>query len=993
MKKDNINLTGKDYWRSLDQLSDTPQFKKFLHSEFPESALEFKGSLNRRKFLTLMGASMAMAGLTACRKPVEKIVPYVKSPEEILPGIPQYYATTMPFGLNAYGLLVESHEGRPTKIEGNELHPSSLGKANSFMQAALLGLYDPDRSQKPKLKGNKKEWIDFLGFWKSKYSELKEKGGEGFAILTESFSSPALHKLKQQFTKEFPKAKWYVYEPVSYENLIKGLRLATGSTLLPNYYFDKAKVILSLDSDFMQREGENIINANGFIKGRKVKDKTSDMNRLYVVESNYSTTGGMADHRKSLPVSQIEFLLYALIEELKNLGLEVPGSHNISTPDEFKFDKNWLAALAKDLLNNKSQSIVIAGKEQPKSVHALVFVLNSALGNNNKTIGYLTPQFINPDSLNDIIELSKSLDAEQIETVVMLGGNPVYTAPADLKFAEKLSKAKQTIHLSEYYDETSQVCAWHLPKTHFLESWGDACSTDGTLSVIQPLIEPLFGAHSDVEILNLLNKGEFTSGYDLVRETWIGLTGGLNYEKKWQKVLHDGVFEKKSAQTRTPVLDPKSVNEYFVQNKSDYTEVNKINLEILFQQSPAVYDGRFTNNGWLQELPDMVTKLTWGNAVLMSNKTAEFFGLKNEDLVELDNFGSKVIAPVWIQPGHADFSVTVNLGYGRSAAGRIGNNVGFNANKIRSSYAMNYNWGLIINKAGGSLALASVQDHGSMEGRPLVRESSLQNYKENGTFHPEKTDHPPLVSLWEEHKYEKGYQWGMVIDLNSCVGCNACTVACQSENNVPVVGKEQVIEGREMHWIRIDRYFAGEINDPEMVYQPVACQHCEMAPCEQVCPVQATSHDEEGLNVMTYNRCIGTRYCSNNCPYKVRRFNFFNYTADLPEIVQIAQNPNVTIRSRGVMEKCTYCLQRINQGKIIAKREGRELADGEVKSACQQTCPTDAISFGNVNDPKSQVSQLKKNDRNYAMLEELNIKPRTSYLAKLRNPNPEIENS
>lgn len=991
MKKDKLNIAGKDYWRSLDQLSDTPQFQRFLHSEFPESVFEVKGNMNRRNFLTLMGASMAMAGLTACRKPVEKIVPYVKSPEEILPGIPQYYATTMPLGLHAYGMLVESHEGRPTKIEGNELHSRSLGKANTYMQAALLGLYDPDRSQKPSLNGSKKEWLDFEGFWTSKYADLKETKGEGFALLSQSFSSPTLHKLKKQFLKVFPKAKWYSYEPVSYENIFNGLQLATGSISIPNYHFDKAKVVLSLDSDFMQRDGENIINANGFIKGRKVADKKSEMNRLYMVESNFSTTGGMADHRISLPGSQIEFLLYALINEIKNLGLAVPGSYNIKIPSNFKYDKRWLKVLAKDLLANKSQSIVIAGKGQSKAVHALTFALNSALANTNKTITYLKQQYANFDSLNDLIELSKGLESGQIETVVMLGGNPVYNAPANLDFGNALSKANVSIHFSEYLDETSQRCQWHLPKTHFLESWGDACAVDGTLSIIQPLIAPLFDSHSDAEFLNLLNSGQLISGYDLVRDVWKGFLKGAGFEKKWRKILHDGVSNITDIKIAKAQLDPKSVNEYFVSNKSDFAEIDKNNLEINFQESPAVYDGRFSNNGWLQELPDMVTKLTWDNAVLMSKKTADSFGLQNQDVIEIDNFGSKIKAPVWIQPGHADFSATINLGYGRKTAGRIGNKVGFNAYILRSSYALNYNWGVQITKTGETFNLASVQDHGSMEGRPLVRESTLQNYKETGEFYPEMVEHPPLESLWDEYKYDEGYQWGMVIDLNSCVGCNACTVACQSENNVPVVGKDQVMEGREMHWIRIDRYFAGDINAPEMVYQPVACQHCEMAPCEQVCPVQATSHDEEGLNVMTYNRCIGTRYCSNNCPYKVRRFNFFNYTKDLPEIVQIAQNPNVTIRSRGVMEKCTYCLQRINHGKIGAKREGRELKDGEVKSACQQTCPTNAITFGNINDPNSQVSQAKQSDRNYAMLEELNIKPRTTYLAKLRNPNPEIE--
>lgn len=992
MKKDNLNLTGKEYWRSLEQLSDTPEFHEFLDREFPEGVSELSGKMNRRKFITLMGASMALAGLTACRKPVEKIVPYVKSPEEIIPGTPQYYATTMPFGLSAYGMLVESHEGRPTKIEGNEKHPSSLGRANVFMQAAVLGLYDPDRSKNPVNNGVRKEWQDFVNYWKKLYSDIDSQKGNGFAILTESFVSPTLYRLKQEFLKKFPNAQWYVYEPVSQRNIFKGLNIATGSTFLPVYKIEKANVILTLDSDFIKTESENIVNSRGFVNGRKVNQKNDPMNRLYAVESSYSVTGGMADHRKRLPSLHIEMFLITLIEELKSQGLEIKGTDKVKRHDGFKFDQKWIHVLAKDLLSNKEKSLIIAGREQPASVHALVFAVNDALGNNGNTVVYHSPTDANLDSPTDLNELVKNLNSGNIKTLAIMGGNPVYNSPVDLKINEALLKAENTIHLSEYFDETSKLTGWHLPRAHFLESWSDARAIDGTASIVQPLIEPLFGAYSDIEILNLLISGDVVKSYDIVRETWNQILGGNDFEKNWKKVLHDGVLEGSNTKEIKPRLSAGSIKKYLSSVPSFYTELSSNNMEVVFRPSQAVFDGRFANNGWLQELPDTVTKLAWDNAALMSEHTAKSLGIKNNDLVELNYKGRNVNMPAWILPGQADFSISLSLGYGRQEAGRIGNGVGFNTYSLRSMSAPDIDSGLKLKKTGKIYPLANVQDHGSMEGRPLVREATLKDYKETGEFSPPLTKHPPLVSLWEEHKYDKGYQWGMVIDLNSCVGCNACTVACQSENNIPIVGKEQVIEGREMHWLRIDRYFAGEVEDPEMVYQPVACQHCEMAPCEQVCPVQATSHDKEGLNVMTYNRCIGTRYCSNNCPYKVRRFNYFNYTKDLPEIVQIGQNPNVTVRSRGVMEKCTYCLQRINQAKISSKRENRTLEDGEVVSACQQTCPTDAITFGNINDPESRVSKQKNNDRDYHLLEELNIKPRTSFLAKLRNPNPELEN-
>ena len=464
----------------------------------------------------------------------------------------------------------------------------------------------------------------------------------------------------------------------------------------------------------------------------------------------------------------------------------------------------------------------------------------------------------------------------------------------------------------------------------------------------------------------------------------------VEFEKAWTKTLHDGLFSNIRSQKQTPKISASRIELALSKYQAD-EELSATNLEIVFRESPAVYDGRFANHGWLQEMPDPVTKLAWDNAALISPGMAEELNLKNEDLIQIDYKGRKIEVPVWIMPGHADYSITLTLGYGRKSAGRIGNYVGFNAFRIRTSANPGFGAGAVISKTGKTYLLANTQDHGSMEGRPLVREAVIDEYKKHPEFAKEMVEHPPLKSLWDEHSYDEGYQWGMTIDLNACSGCNACVIACQSENNIPIVGKEQVRNGREMHWIRLDRYFSGDLSDPEMAYQPVACQHCENAPCEQVCPVSATVHDEEGLNVMAYNRCIGTRYCSNNCPYKVRRFNFFNYTNEYPEILKMAQNPDVTVRSRGVMEKCTFCTQRINAAKITTKNKDEMVQDGDVVAACQQSCPADAIVFGNINDPDSEVSKSKKSNRDYTMLGELNVKPRLTYLAKIRNPNPALE--
>ncbi len=982
---------GKDYWRSLEQIADTPQFREFLHREFPEHAWELDNSISRRNFISIMSASLALAGLTGCRRPVDKIVPYVAPPEELVPGQPFHYATSMPFGVGGYGLVVETHEGRPTKIEGNRLHPSTRGASSAITQASLLGLYDPDRSHKPLYRGVEKEWAEFVAFWHDLYPRYLQKKGEGLAIIAESTSSPTFFRLYEEFRKNFPEADFVVYEAVSDEKIYKGIKLATGQTLQPLYHFDRAKVILSLDADFLLTESGNIAATRKFAQSRRIQSENDSMNRLYVVEGVFSLTGAMADHRLRLPSSQVVHFAIALAGELQTLGLSL----NISDlPDSIAadIDKKWLNVLARDLLASAPNSLLIAGRRQPPEVHALVAAINHAIGATGITVDYARPDgLIYPDS-DAFASLSRKIESGSVTSVIILGGNPVYNSCADIDVKTVLGKVEHSVHLSPYIDETSQLTEWHLPQSHFLESWGDVRSLDGTLGIIQPMIEPLYDSHSSLEMMSLLVTGRDRRGYDIVRYYWQDILKGTDYEKEWRKILHDGLKESSAYPLMIPQIDHYALTESLKNLPQQEGAITAENLEIVFTVSPSLFDGRFANNGWLQELPDSMTKLCWDNAALLSFNTADALRVRNGDMVQINFRGHRLELPVWVMPGQADNTVSVSLGYGREKAGHVGTGVGFNSYRIRHSSSPDFGIGAIIQKTGGTYLLATTQDHQSMEGRPVVREASLEEYRREPDFAEKMVEHPPLVSIYTEHKYDEGYQWGMTIDLNICTGCNACTIACQSENNIPIVGKEQVHRGREMHWIRNDRYFIGDTDNPEVVHQPVACQHCENAPCEQVCPVAATSHDREGLNVMTYNRCIGTRYCSNNCPYKVRRFNFFNYTGKMAETLKMAQNPDVTVRSRGVMEKCTFCVQRISRARITAKKENRTIRDGEVITACQQGCPADAIVFGNINDPESRVSQIKKQNRNYALLAELNTQPRNTYLAKVRNPHPELEN-
>ncbi|MCA9735709.1 MAG: TAT-variant-translocated molybdopterin oxidoreductase [Deferribacteres bacterium] len=982
-------INQKEYWRSMDQLAETPEFKEFLHREFPEGASELNDPVSRRKFLSIMGASMAMAGLASCRRPVEKIVPYVKAPEEIIPGVAKYYATTLSFGMNAYGVLVESHEGRPTKIEGNELHPSSLGSSNSWLQASLLNMYDPDRSKFPRFQGRRTTWARFVEAWTEMSEEFKASSGEGLAVLSQAWSSPTMARLQREFLAAYPRAKWVTWEPVSDENIIAGVEIATGSALMPVYSLENAQVVLSLNADLLLMESENIRNNKGFAKGRKLASEKDRMNRLYVAEPTFTITGGAADHRLRVQARQMGAFTAALALELDAQGVKLDTSA-LGDYKNHSFDKKWLSEVTKDLRTAGSRSLVVAGRDCAPEVHALVYAINDALGTIGNCVSYYSLIDKALPSRSEFAKLTVEMSKGDVKSLVLLGTNPVYDAPEEIKFTEAFSKLQHSIHIGLHVDETGSLAEWHINGTHALETWGDARSVDGTLSLVQPLIAPLFEGKSDVELLYLLAHGEEKTAHDITQESWSGLSIHDKSDKNWRRVLHDGVLKNSSTSKIFPRLRSSNIRAALNENPFLKTSAADDDFDIVFTTSPSLFDGRFSNNGWMHELPDPVTKVVWENVALLSVATAKKQGFKNGDIATLNLGDVKMEMPVWIQPGLADNTVALEFGYGRNKLGRIADGSGFNVYPLRSLASWNYAINGWLSKTGKSAAISNTQDHNSMEGRALIREASLDHYRKKPDFAPEMVEHPPLKSIFKDQEYNTGNQWAMAIDLTTCTGCSACTIACQSENNIPIVGKEQVGRGREMHWMRMDRYFSGDLDNPEMAMQPVACQHCELAPCEEVCPVAATTHDKEGLNVMAYNRCIGTRYCSNNCPYKARRFNFLNYTNDTPEIVQMAMNPDVTIRFRGVMEKCTYCLQRINEAKHRAKVDNKPLKDGDVVTACQQTCPADAIVFGNILDPESKVSKVREQNRNYTIIEELNNRPRTTYQAKIRNTNPAL---
>ena len=951
------NGTGRKYWRSLDQLADTPEFQDWLHREFPEGASEMTDGASRRTLLKLMSASFGLAGLVACRRPPETILPMTKGIEDYVPGKAYFYSTVFPFAGEASGLLVETHDGRPTKIEGNPDHPFSLGAASAFAQASVLDLYDPDRSKSPLKQGRPVPWDELNAVLKQKF----QGGGDGLRFLSESVNSPSLDAVKQHALQKFPGSKWVEYEPVHHDRALEAAQAAFGEPLAARYHFDKADVVLSFDCDFLGLDSGTLLPVKEFAKRRRVSSEESTMNRLYAVESQYSITGANADHRLRMRTCEIPGFAADLLNAVN--GLNVVGGNK------------WLNAVAKELKAHRGRSIVIGGPRQDVSTHLAALALNHALGNFGETVSFYKASH-SPLRLAEFQALVAEMAAGKVDTLVILGGNPVYTAPADLQFEANLKKVGTSIHLGVDADETALAATWHVPEAHYLESWSDAVSIDGTATVQQPMIEPPYGGRTKAELLAHISGYKDQRPYDIVRNHW------SLPEKLWRKALHDGII----AQAGTPLPPPARAPQV------SRPPAAAPGLELVFVPGWSTWDGRFNNNGWLQEAPDPMTKVVWGNGALVSAKTARDLGVAEGDVVRIQNGVYTAELPVLIQPGHADQSITVALGYGRRVTGRIGTGVGFNVYPLRTMGAFDYALYVQVTRTGRSEIIARTQNHGSMEGRPIVREATLAEYRKKPKFAAEGEDEP-LESIYGNWSYDKGYQWGLSIDLNSCIGCNACLVACVAENNIPIVGKDQVMRGREMHWIRLDRYYVGDVSDPEVVTQPLPCQQCENAPCENVCPVAATTHSAEGLNDMAYNRCVGTRYCANNCPYKVRRFNFLNWHKNDTEVQKMVYNPDATVRMRGVMEKCNYCVQRIQEAKIQAKAEGhRPLQDGEIKTACQQTCPADAIVFGNINDPDSRVAKLKKQERNYALLGELNVRPRTTYLAKLRNPNPELAN-
>ena len=969
---------GKQYWRSLDELADTEEFRSFLDAEFPDQAPHILDPVGRRTFIKLMGASMALAGVSACTKqPTETVFPYVKAPEYIVPGLPLYFATAMPLDGFATGLLVESHMGRPTKVEGNPDHPASLGATDLFAQASVLGLYDPDRSKTLRHLGETQTWLNFNTALAQLLTTQQGKQGAGLRILSGSVTSPTEARLMGEVLAKYPQATWHRYQPIGRDSAQAATGTAFGRPLDVQYRFDKADRILSLDADFLGGGPGMVRYVKDFTSRRRPEAGGGSMNRLYVVESALTNTGASADHRQPLRPAEIaEFALGVA----RGLGV------GVRAPVGMEAHQKLIDAVVADLKAHRGTSLVLAGDWQPPAVHLLAAAINTALGNDGATVVYTEPVAASPvDQGQSLRDLVTAMNAGQVDVLLLLDVNPVYDAPVDLGFTAALDKVGTRIHHGLYFDETGLLSHWHIPSTHYLEQWGDVRAFDGTASVQQPLIAPLYEGKTTAEVLAaLVGQGDAT-GHDLVRATWKDRLSG-DFEKAWRKVVHDGVIP---GTAQAPV-QPNWVSqpaEWSRTLPAPPAERPADALDVVFRPDSSLYDGRFANNGWLQEVPKHITRVTWDNPALIAPATAERLGLDVGSMVELTVDGRTLQVPVWIQPGQAPDVLTLSLGFGRQRAGQVGDGVGFNTYALRTSTAPWTAGGVALVPLGRHYTLACTQDHHSMHGRNLVRVGTVDEYTKDPKFAHTKSMRSK--SMFPGFKYE-GHAWGMTVDIGACVGCNACIIACQAENNIPVVGKDQVSRGREMQWIRVDRYFEGDLDNPQTVMQPLFCQHCEQAPCEAVCPVNATVHDDEGLNAMVYNRCVGTRYCSNNCPYKVRRFNFTLYQDPQSDVQKMQFNPDVTMRSRGVMEKCTYCVQRINFVRIAAKREDRPIKDGEIKTACQQVCPADALVFGDTNDEDAVVSKNKKDPRNYSLLNDLGTLPRTTYLAGVRNPNPDL---
>ncbi|MEE1610053.1 TAT-variant-translocated molybdopterin oxidoreductase [Microvirga sp. CF3016] len=943
---------GARLWRSLEELSDAPEVRRYIEAEFPD--IVQAASIDRRTLLRLMSASLALGGLAACNgSEAGKNAPLLSQSRNMpgyTPGVPLTVATSMPLNGYGRGVLVRTQEGRPIKVEGNPLHPASLGATDVFAQAEILSLYDPDRSDTPLQNGAPRSWEELTNFIRPVRNELVVGEGRGLHILMPPTSSPTLHRLMAQARQLFPFAQWHLFSPVDDDNRRIAATAVFGRDLDFVYDLTQADIIVTLGGDLFAEEPGHLRYAADYQTRRRMQDRP--LPGLYAVEARLSLVGARADQRIPLRPRDFEDFVQVLAAAL---GV---GSAPSSAPHPS------VSKLADELRRAGARSIVVAGREQPARVHALVHAINARLGAFGTTIRAIDP--VRPVSADTgtLVDLAEAIESGGVSRLVVLGGNPVYTAPADIDLASLVRRVPLSLHLGQHRDETAVVCQWHIPELHPLESWGDLRAFDGTVGLRQPVAMPLKPGLSQEEFLGLL-AGQGPDGRALVQATWHE-AWGEGFEERWARSLEGGVIEGSAS----PLV---ALTDRFDVAAELEARTNSAGIDVVFAPDPSVWDGSYANNGWLQELPKPLTKLVWGNAALIAPETAAIFGLSSGDAIDLTVEGRAIRAPVWILPGHAPGAVTLTLGYGRQRAGRIGNGIGFDAYAVRPSRQPWIASGE-IRKPGERIPLISTQQHHSLQGRDIVRVVAPGQSAVG--------ESPEHSSLYPEWPYE-GHAWGMAIDLDACIGCNACVIACQAENNIAVVGPEEVAKGREMHWLRVDRYHAGDPANPGTYFQPVPCMHCEKAPCEVVCPVNATVHSSEGLNDMVYNRCIGTRTCSNNCPYKVRRFNFLDYQGTDYTASPDAMNPQVTVRDRGVMEKCTYCVQRIGAARADARVEDRPLRDGEVTTACQQSCPTQAIVFGDVNDPGSAVSRLKQSPRNYALLGNLNTKPRTTYLARV----------
>ena len=1038
-----------EYWRSADDLEKTPEFRELMAREFGPNAQELASGDDRRNFIKLMGAGFALAGLAACRRwPDTKIVPFAQGQAGRTAGVPVDYATCVEVGGIAWPVIAKSFDGRPIKLEGNPALPFAAG-SNAIIQSRVLELYDPDRSRTLTKAGAASTFSAFSAWCGEAAGKFKANGGAGLAVLVDESRSPTLADMKSRFMAAYPKAWWGSWNAMAGDAAVVASNAAFGASLVATPMLDDAKVVVVLDADLFGCPVTGVAHSRAWAKGRRVDNPDpakQTLSRVYVAEPSLTVTGMSADERFAMSRGDVAVFAALVAKELGVAGVDSLASLGGELLDAHQ--KEAFAQLVADLKAAGRDAVVVAGSMQLPATIALAAAINEKLGAVGSTVHYVEGPAAG--GVAQLKQLADALASGAIDTLVVLGGNPAYDAPADLEFAAKMSKAKETVHLSFHANETSRSATWHVPSSHSLEAWSDGRALDGSIVVQQPLILPLMdqeqGGRNALEVLALLTGDEQGSSYEIVRRAHMKVSGlsGTAFEAWWRKNLDRGFVEGTATKAAAaPTVDAANLATV-CSSTAGMLSTRGGAMEIAFLFDSKVADGRFANLGWLQELPDPVTKITWDNALLMAPATARKLGVANGDMMKVAVGGASVEAAAWTLPGHAEDCASIALGYGRDeVAGRIAAGAGFNAYPLRTSSALGMAFAT-VSRTGATYAFAHTQDHGAADALiatvptdgiqdrlpALVRSSTLENYKSHPDFARHVGHVAHRLSLWEESNLEGAkYRWAMSIDLSTCTGCSACVVACQAENNIPIVGKAMVARGREMHWLRIDRYFRGKNVDSPSGYavQPLTCMQCENAPCEQVCPVAATVHDEQGINVMVYNRCIGTRYCSNNCPYKVRRFNFFDYQKrapsreegflkvepsyyksmpapdypiqDSPNAWQRMQfNPDVTVRSRGVMEKCSFCMQRIQEAKIRAKNAwakaggvdgGKDtwaIADGAVVTACQQACPTQAIVFGDLNDPKSRVSQMVKSKLSYDLLEELNTKPRVKYLARVGNP-------